>query len=73
MRHAVAIDSLVRGPVGTTDRVETMRVTFCSPFGWVAGVNEDGRQRVMGEAGPYQFLEAPRPLAARVGIPEHLR
>lgn len=73
MRAGVAIDSLVRGPIGSTDRVEVMRVTFSSPFGWVAGVNEEGRQRVMGESGPYQLLDTPRPLAARVGIPDHLR
>lgn len=70
MKADVRVDALVRGPIGTTGHVEAVRVTSVSPFGWVAGVNSDGRQRVL-----YTFdvVDAPRPVAARTDIPERLR
>ena len=66
----IRIDSLVRGPVGSTDVVETMRVFFVSPFGWVVGVNAEQRQRIMHEP---ELVEGPRPEKQRTDIPMHLR
>lgn len=67
MTAAVRVDAQIRGPIGNTERVETMRVVFVSPFGWVAGINDNGRQRIMN--GDFEILEAPRPVKARTDIP----
>jgi hypothetical protein len=71
MNAGVRVDALVRGRVGHTDRVETIRVTAVSPFGWVAGVNLDGNQRVINPG--FEILGEPRPEKLRTDIPAHLR
>jgi hypothetical protein len=68
----IPVDALVRGRVGTTERTDTMRVYRVSPWGWVAGVNGDRRQRIMG-AGTFEVVEGPRPEKERTDIPAHLR
>lgn len=72
MRGAVALDALVRGRVGLTERLDTMRVYSVSPWGWVAGINAEGRQRIM-NAGAFEVVDGPRPVKARTDIPERLR
>ena len=72
MIDAVRLDSLVRGPIGTTDKVRTMRVYGVSRYGWVAGVDvESGRQYIM-EEGRFEVIGDPRPLAARTDVPARL-
>lgn len=65
------IDSLVQGKVGVTDRVETMRV-FSVGRGQVAGINEEGRQRIM-YTGAFEIIGEPRPERQRTDIPVKLR
>lgn len=67
----IPIDSLVRGRVGMTERVETMRVTSTSGFGWVAGVNADGNQRIMYPG--FEVVDGPRPEKLRTDVPARLR
>lgn len=68
----VAIDSLVEGPVGSTARVERMRVTRVMSTGHVSGINSEGGQRIM-NVGNYQVVGDPRPEKLRRDIPEKLR
>lgn len=71
MNGHTRVDTLVRGPVGFTDRVEQVRVTHVSPFGWVAGVNADGGQRILYPG--FEVLEGPRPVKARTDVPARLQ
>lgn len=64
------LDTLVRGRVGSGERVEEMRVTYNSPFGWVAGRNDDNRGRIMYEP---EFVAAPRPLHLRPKVADERR
>lgn len=67
----VQIDSLVRGKVGSTNKVRDMRVVSISSFGWVAGIEVDsGAQSIMYD---FEVIERPRPLATRNDIPARLR
>lgn len=68
----VPLDALVRGRVGLTERIDTMRVYRVSPWGWVAGVNADGRQAIM-NGDSFELVEGPRPVRLRTDIPERLR
>lgn len=64
------IDSLVRGKVGSTDTVRTMRVFAIRPT-FVAGIGvDDGKQWAMYEP---EVVDGPRPLNARRDIPQRLR
>lgn len=72
MKSAVRIDSLVRGPVGFTDRIETMRVFAVDAFGHASGINGEGKQSQM-HAGTYEVIDGPRPVRERTDIPERLR
>ncbi|MCC6619450.1 MAG: hypothetical protein IT341_10490 [Chloroflexi bacterium] len=71
MTAPVRLDSLVRGPVGSTEHVETMRVFAVDVHGNVSGINGDGRQRQMREG--VEVVEGPRPVAQRGDVPERLR
>jgi hypothetical protein len=64
------IDSLVRGHVGSTERITTARVYRVSPWGWVGGIEEDGRQTIIYDP---EEIEPPRPMNQRNDIPERLR
>lgn len=66
----IRVDSLVRGRVGFTTRVETVRVTSSSPHGYVYGINAEGRQRVIHDP---EVIGDPRPEKERRDIPAHLR
>jgi hypothetical protein len=66
----IPIDALVRGEVGHTTRVETMRVFHRSPFGWVAGVTSEGRQRIMHAP---EVIDRPRPEKQRTDVPDRLK
>lgn len=68
----VPLDALVRGRIGTTEREDTVRVYRVSPWGWVAGLNAAGEQRIM-NAGGFEVIEPPRPVKLRTDIPERLR
>lgn len=68
----IPVDSLVRGKVGSTDRVLSMRVYLATVWGWVAGVDHQGRQWIMHPPN-FRVIRKPRPEAQRTDIPEHLR
>ena len=70
--NGTPLDALVRGRVGLTERIDTMRVYRVSPWGWVAGVNADGRQEIM-NGDSFEVVEGPRPVRLRTDIPERLR
>ena len=67
---SLPIDSLVRGRVGNTDRIEDVRVYRVSSFGWVGGINGNGRQRILHD---FEVIDGPRPVKARTDVPERLR
>lgn len=67
---SLPIDSLVRGKVGHSDHIEDVRVYRVTAFGWVGGINANGRQRIVYE---YEVIEGPRPLQARTDIPGRLQ
>lgn len=68
----IEVDSLVEGFTGMTEKKSKGRVYFISPFGWVAYLDELGRQHISYEK---RFLvrDKPRPLAKRTDIPERLK
>lgn len=68
----VQIDSLVRGRVGSTEKIDEMRVFRITSFGHVAGINGDGNQSIM-NAGNFEVIGEPRPQNQRRDIPERLR
>jgi len=64
------IDSLVRGRVGSTERVAEARVYRVSAWGWVAGIDTEGRQVIIHDA---EIIGDPRPMNQRKDIPERLQ
>ena len=66
----IEIDALVRGHVGTTPRVTEARVYRLSPWGWVAGVDDQSRQVIIHDP---EVVGPPRPEKDRRDIPERLR
>lgn len=47
-RQRVVIGARVRGPHGVhEDEIIEMKVATVSPFGWISGVDENGKQRIM--------------------------
>ena len=66
----VEIDSLVRGYVGFTDRITQARVYRITPWGWVGGINTEGRQTIIRDP---EIIGDPRPMNQRNDIPEKFR
>lgn len=66
MSRTTAIDSLVVGKIGSTDRMAEMRVTAAPQFGWVGGLDEaTGKHYIMGE-GRFEIIGPARPEWQRV-------
>ena len=72
MTGKVALDSLVRGKAGSTGKAVQGRVYRISAYGWVALLDEDGRQWVAYD-GHYEVIGDPRPVPGRTGIPARLQ
>lgn len=66
----IPIDALVRGRVGATDRVTEARVYRPTTFGWVSGIDPEGRQVIIMDP---EVIGEPRPEKDRRDIPERLR
>lgn len=66
----IQIDALVRGPIGSSQKVGEMRVVRMSPHGWAFGIGSRGQQRIMYE---FEVIGSPRPMPARRDIPERFR
>lgn len=69
----VRIDSEVEGLIGHyNDKKARGRVFSVSPWGWVAFIDEHGRQWIS-YAGRFLVRDAPRPDSKRADVPDHLR
>lgn len=67
----IAVDTLVRGKAGVTDRIVTGRVYNAMRSGAVAIIGEnDGRQWIINSPEP---IGDPRPVSARRDIPSRLQ
>lgn len=64
----IPTDALVRGRVGSLERIATGRVFSVSPYGYVAAMC-DGNQTILHDV---EVLEGPRPEKERRDIPAHL-
>lgn len=67
----IQIDSLVRGKLGATDKVDTIRVVHVGPS-TLSGFNADGQQRQIYTENA-EVIGDPRPLIARTDIPKRFR
>lgn len=67
----IAIDSLVRGRIGTTDKVDEMRVYHVGAT-TATGINADRRPRQM-YLDQLEVIDGPRPVHARSDIPKGYR
>jgi hypothetical protein len=66
---SLKLDSLVRGAIGHTNRVETGRVYRLLPTG-VAVITTEGKQAVIDHP---EVIGDPRPVISRGDIPHRLR
>jgi hypothetical protein len=67
---AIPLDALVAGHVGSTEAETEIRVFRVSPWGWVAGIDAQGHQRIVHDP---TVIGPPRPEKLRVDIPAHLK
>lgn len=69
----VQLDTLVRGTIGVTETVRTMRVYRVLGNGQVAGIDaDDGRQHLMDD-GNFEVIGEPRPVLQRRDIPKRFQ
>lgn len=66
----IQLDALVRGEIGFTARVGEARVYRVSNWGWVAGIDSEGRQVIISSP---EVIGEPRPVKDRLDIPERFR